>query len=89
MSRAPYLRALAVLLHDAGAAVVATGRPVRIAGGVLKLAHRKAARMYDPATGTMRAVPASSRLVWRGPRVVRGAAKGRTPSEQRAVRGES
>ena len=46
------------------------GRRIRVAGGVLYLAVRKARRIRDVATGALITVPEVRRLVWKGPRLV-------------------
>ena len=63
------LKALAVLLEEAGARVLATGRSERVAGGTLRLSRRRATKMWNPDTGTWRQVGETLRLVWRGPRL--------------------
>lgn len=63
------LRALAVLLEEAGQRVLETGKSERVAGGTLRLARRRASKMWDPASKTWRPVGESVRLVWRGPKM--------------------
>ena len=63
------LRALAVLLVEAGAEVLRTGLPARLAGGVLKVQRRKTSVMWDPLAGRNRECQGWKRLVWRGPKV--------------------
>jgi hypothetical protein len=63
------LRALATLLEEAGARVLETGKSERVAGGTLRVARRRASKMWDPASKTWRAVGETLRLVWTGPRM--------------------
>ena len=77
------LRALAVLLEEAGQRVLETGRSERVAGGTLRLARRRATKMFDPTSKTWRAVGETLRLVWRGPRMA-AAASGRPTSAKAA-----
>lgn len=63
------LRALAVLLEEAGQRVLESGKSERVAGGTLRLARRRASKMWDPSTKTWRATGETLRLVWRGPRM--------------------
>ena len=65
--RAEGLRALAVLLDEAGQRVRETGRSMRVAGGVLRLAKRKGRHIRDISTGGAIWLDAQERLVWTGP----------------------
>jgi hypothetical protein len=67
--------ALEALLEDVGLRVIGIGergrgRRIRVAGGVMYLAVRKARRIRDVATGALIMVPEVRRLVWKGPRLV-------------------
>jgi nucleoid DNA-binding protein len=65
-------RVLAILLEEFGLEVLAPGergrgRRVKVAGGLLYLALRKARKIRDLKTGEIITIPESRRLVWRGP----------------------
>jgi len=62
------LRALAVLLEEAGRRVLESGKSERVAGGVLRLAKRKGRYIRDFDGGSVW-LDAEQRLVWTGPRM--------------------